>query len=448
KAGVPRWVSLLSYAAMILHPASQFNRYTMADTFYAAILPLTLGGLLLTLLTPKLIHAAWTGIALAALWNTREESFLIPPLLIVFFLLAVIRQRSMQGGTRSPLARRSRTKAASALMLSWKATARDWLKPAAAMVGILLSLNLTIDLVNYRTFRSFSKSDISSPGYEAAFRALLRIKPAKPLRFVPVTTEAMQVAYTVSPAFAQLRAQLEGDLGRAWQVPTFTTLGIHEMGPWFMWGFRQAANFEGFHKDAVSANRYYRQVASEINQACDQDQIPCRLVFSSFLDPSALSNIAYLPQSLVRTGGLFVLPYHRIASQDDDILTDSQRALYDEMTNRRVMLSPGFSDQSWNFIGEYHWFLVLGLSIAGLVALLIILWRFRYVQVSDSVNSVLILLGTTILLRFLFFSFLDATWWEGGYERYLFPIMPFYSCFLILLIYQSLVLWRKGGKAI
>ena len=46
KAGVPRLICLASYAAMILHPASQFNRCTMADTFYTAILPLVLGGLL------------------------------------------------------------------------------------------------------------------------------------------------------------------------------------------------------------------------------------------------------------------------------------------------------------------------------------------------------------------------------------------------------------------
>ena len=78
KAGVPRWVCLVSYAVMILHPGSfQLNNVTMADTFYAAVLPLALGGLLLTLFTAKLMHATWTGVALAVLWNTREESFLI-----------------------------------------------------------------------------------------------------------------------------------------------------------------------------------------------------------------------------------------------------------------------------------------------------------------------------------------------------------------------------------
>src|SRR5205814_4881987 len=65
KAGVPRSVCLVSYAVMTLHPGSfQLNNVTMADTFYAALLPLALGGLLLTLFTAKLTHATWTGVAL------------------------------------------------------------------------------------------------------------------------------------------------------------------------------------------------------------------------------------------------------------------------------------------------------------------------------------------------------------------------------------------------
>ena len=319
-----------------------------------------------------------------------------------------------------------------------------------AMFGTLALLLVAVDAANYRAFHSFAKSDMTSSSFKAVYKALLRIKPSREQRFVSVSTEALEMAYKASPTFAQLKPQFEGDTGQTWQVPALNELGIHEIGaPWFLWFLRSVtAATPDIYRSPASANRFYRNAAREINRACDEGRIPCRFVLVSFLDPGTFAQLGYLPRSLGRMAALFVLPHHKITGGDDAILTAPQRALYDEMTNRRVMLSPGFSDQSWNFIGEYHWFLVLGLSIAGLVALLIILWRFRYVQVSDSVNSVLILLGTTILLRFLFFSFLDATWWEGGYERYLFPIMPLYSCFLILLIYQSLVLWRKGGKAI
>ena len=120
------------------------------------------------------------------------------------------------------------------------------------------------------------------------------------------------------------------------------------------------------------------------------------------------------------------------------------------MTGRHPAPSPGqtlgASAALENFIGSYHRFLVVALSIAGLVAALTITRRFRQLRASDPLNAVLILLGATIFLRVLLFTFLDATWWIGGYERYLFPVLPLYSCFLILLIHQAIVWQRRSGR--
>src|SRR3954467_7859869 len=94
KAAIPRWLCLVLFALMILHPASLlFNNHSMSDSFYAAILPLALGGSLLTLFTKRFVHPVWTGVAYAVLWNTREESFLIPIILIVFLALALWQRR-------------------------------------------------------------------------------------------------------------------------------------------------------------------------------------------------------------------------------------------------------------------------------------------------------------------------------------------------------------------
>ncbi|MEY2528125.1 MAG: hypothetical protein QOJ05_215, partial [Verrucomicrobiota bacterium] len=154
KAGVSRAVCLLSYAALIFHPGSfQLNSVTMADNFYAAFLPLALGGLLLTLFTANPWHASWTGMAFAVLWNTREESILIPPLIAVFLVLALIRQRLD--------------------IRSWKPAIGRWLKPAAAMVGMLCLLNLAVDAANYRAFLGFSKSELTASSFRAAYKALL-----------------------------------------------------------------------------------------------------------------------------------------------------------------------------------------------------------------------------------------------------------------------------------
>jgi hypothetical protein len=434
RAGVPRGVCLASFAAMILHPGSfQLNNYTMADSFYAALLPLALGGLLITLFTGKLLHATWTGVALALLWNTREESVLIPPSLVVFFVIAVFRQR-LPAGSRKP-------------------AMRYWLKPASAMLGMLLLLNLSVNAANYRAFHSFAKSELNASSFKAAYKALLRIKPDRDQRFVAVSTDALDKAYSVSPAFAQLKPQIEGELGRNWQVPAFDALGVYEIGtPWLLWALRSTANAQDVHESAASADRFYRDVASEINRACDEGRVPSRFVLSTFLGPGAIANIRYMPQSFPRIAALFLLRYHTIEGRDDAILTEPQRALYDEMTNRSPARNPGetsgMAAALENLIGNYHRFLVIGLSLAGFAAALAIACRFRLVRASDSVTATLILLGTAIFLRVLLFTFLDATWWIGGYDRYLFPVLPLYSCFLILLIYQSISLWRRARETI
>lgn len=433
RAGMPRGICLVCFAAMILHPGSfELNNYTMADAFYAAMLPLALGGLLMTLFTGKLWHATWTGIALALLWNTREESVLIPPIIVVFLVLAVFRQRLATG--------------------SWKPALLYWLKPTGAMLGTLLLLNLSINAANYRAFHSFAKSEFNASSFKAAYKALLRIKPDRDQRFVAVSTEVLEKAYSVSPAFAQLRPQLEGELGRNWQVPAFDALGLHEIGtPWLLWALRSTANAQDVHESAASADRFYRDVAREINRACDEGRIPSRFVLSTLLGPGAIANIHYMPESFPRIAALFLLRYHTIEGRDDAILTEPQRALYDEMTNRGPARNPGgtseISAALENFIGSYHRFLVIGLSVAGLAAALAIAWRFRQFQAGDSVNATLILLGIAILLRVLLFTFLDATWWIGGYERYLFPVLPLYSCFLIMLIYQAISVGRRARRA-
>jgi hypothetical protein len=434
KAGVPRAVCLVSYAAMTLHPGSfQLNNVTMADTFYAAVLPLVLGGLLLTLFTAKLMHATWTGVALAMLWNTREESVLIPPMIIVFLVVALFRQRLVAR--------------------SWKPAMRYWRKPAGAMLGTLLLLNSAIDTANYRAFQSFSKSELTASSFSAAYKALLRIKPTRDQRFISISTDALQRAYSVSPTFAQLKPQLEGELGHNWQVPALSALGVHEIGaPWFKWALRNIANTQDIHKSAASANRFYRNVAKEINRACDEGRVPSRFVLSSVLDPGAIASIRYMPQSFPRIAALFLLRYHTSEGRDDDILTEPQHILYDEMTNRGSAHGRagtlGLSARLENFTGNYHRFLVIALSVAGFMAILMIAWYFRRLEASDPFNATLILLGATIFLRVLLFTFLDATWWVGGYERYLFPVLPLYSCFLILLIYQSLALRRRTRQAI
>src|SRR4051812_31028120 len=214
KAAVPRVLCLVIFAAMILHPAAlTFNNHSMSDSFYAAILPLALGGSLLILITKKFVHAVYTGIAYAVLWNTREESFLIPLILAVVFVLALWQKLDAQSRTAQFV---------------------FWAKRIGAIVAALVVLLVATYSANYRAFHNFAKSDLSSPPFAQAFKALLRIKPNHSLRYAAVNQEALRLAYEVSPTFAQLQPEFDSVGARNWTVPFFNTFRIREFGPWFM----------------------------------------------------------------------------------------------------------------------------------------------------------------------------------------------------------------------
>lgn len=440
KAAVPRELCLAIFALMVLHPVTLlYNNQSMSDSFYTAILPLALGGSLLTLFTKRFVHAVWTGVAYAVLWNIREESFLIPPILMVVFLLGLGQRRETP--TR-------------------KAHFVFWTKRTGALAGALLVVVLAIYSANYRAFHSFAKSDMSSSSFEKVFKALLRIKPSQSIRYIAVNVETLHRAYEVSPTFARLKPEFEGPIGQIWTDPSFETLGIREYGPWFMWALRNITAKAGFYKDPVTTNRFFRTVAREINKACDEGRIPSRVVLASFLDPGALSRIHYLPESILHIAKLFLFRHQRVMVRADNQFVPWMSELYTEMVFRKpqlkmdesnlVVVPDTFSAKAavavQNFIGATYIYLLIVLAWLALGAFLLVIWSVRRLRISDPINSVLLLLGITIAIRIVFFSFLDATWWMGGYERYLFPVMPLASCFFVLLIYEAVAVWRGRGR--
>lgn len=438
KAGVPRALCLVIFALMILHPAVLlYNTYSMSDTFYAAVLPLVLGGSLLVLFTRKIVHAIWTGAAYALLWNVREESFLIPVILVVFFVLALWQRRDAPTRTAH----------------LW-----FWLKRCGALGGSMAVLIAAVYSANYAAFHSFAKSDLSSPSFEKAFKALLRIKPSHSRRYIAVNMEALRMANEVSPTFAQLKPYFNAPAGRNWTNPVFDTLGIREYGPWFMWAFRNMTAEARYYKDPISTNAFYRRIAREINQACDEGRIPSRRVFSSFLDPGAVGRIRYLPRSIVHIAKLFLFRYQKLTVRADTNLVPWMDNLYQEMVFRPpqpridpesnlVVIPDTLSARSavavQNFFGAYYVYLFVALAWAGLAAFLVLLFFFRRWRVSDPLIAVLLFLGATIFTRIVFFAFLEATWWMSGYERYVFPVMPLSACFLLLLIYKATAVCRN-----
>ena len=327
KAGQSRPLAILLYAAVIFHPASfLINKYASTDSFYAPVLLFALACMIILLLKRgdiyRLRYALLTGTVLALLWHIRQENIVILGLLLLYGLIALLTME--------------RRKPPSTVFKELSVTV---LVPAL----LILVVSLMVKTINYVKFGVFAPDAMSAPGFEAAGKALLRIKPMPPVRFVVVPREVRQRAYQVSPAFREIESYMEGNPGRMWA--SFAKDAGVEVGDeistgHFWWALNKAAYDVGYNKSARQADQYFQRVADEINAACDEGRLQCRWAFSSVLDPHVQNYLRYLPASFWRIKGVFFQKYGSAREQDPPGLPPEVRAIYDEMANRRTTGNP------------------------------------------------------------------------------------------------------------
>lgn len=435
RVGLSRVFVVVGFAVAAFHPAGiHLNDYTMADPFYAGVLPWLLAGLIMLVAGGGVVVAACTGATLAVLWFTREESVLVGLLLGAFLLLWASRERSR--------------------LRSWRAAVVHIARPAAVMLAVFVVLMLAVYTANQRTFRAFAKSDMVAPSFKSAFDALVGIKPSQHQRFVPVPNESLHLAFAASPTFAKLQPRLDGTDGEAWRIGTFRNTGVQgEIGiNWLLWAIRHAAAGEGIHDTAERAERFYRDVARELNDAFAQRRLESRFLWASFIGPNFVPEAHQLGPSLTRLLHLFVARHDMAALIDDEILLPEEARLYDQLTLRQpggsTRIDPDALDERVKrAVGAHYREVVFALTVAGVIAALTLLQRKSRLQVASEFDCALILLFCAIISRLGLFTVIDATSWPVAYDRFLFPVMPLSSIFLVALIYRGASSLRTKKRA-
>ncbi|MFN2476518.1 MAG: hypothetical protein ABR526_09305 [Chthoniobacterales bacterium] len=434
RAGLARSLAIVAFAAAAFHPAGiHLNDYTMADPFYAGVLPWLLAGMVSLLTRASIVVGLGTGFALAVLWLTREESVLVGLLIVLFLPLWAAGERSRVSTLRAAVCKIAPT--------------------AAAMLAVFGALVLAVYTANHRTFRAFAKSDMVAPTFEDAFNALVRIKPAQHQRFVPVPNESLHLAFAVSPTFARLQPRLDGPDGEAWRIGTFRNTGVQgEIGiNWLLWAIRHAASGEGIHDTPKRAERFYRDVARELNAAFADGRLPSRFLWASFIGPNLIPEAHQLCPSLLRLLHLFVARQDITPLTDDDILLPEEAGWYDQLTLRRrgeaSRLDPGaLAERMKRALGADYRFFVFALSAFGAVGAMTLLKPAHRLRFSSTFDCALVLLFIAIISRLALFAVIDATSWPVVYDRFLFPVMPLSSIFLLALVGRGAAVFRRAKR--
>ena len=213
----------------------------------------------------QLPWAALLGLAFGCFWLTREEG--------VWFVPSVV----LLGGA--------------ALYWAFRLSFARGCTMAVSL-GLALVLGaLPVFLVsweNYRHYGWFGTVEFRAPEFNDAYGAMVRVRIGPALDHVPVTRQAREAMYRVSPTFAKLQPFLEGDYGRGWAGASEATtkLPAEERqigGGWLMWALRDTVAAAGFCHNAREALDFYRRMADEINRACDEGRLPAGPHRSGFL---------------------------------------------------------------------------------------------------------------------------------------------------------------------
>lgn len=320
-----RTAAFAAYAALLLQPVAWRN--LVREAIYPALSLLVVALALALLLRPEAAPekvgrgAGLLGLALGAFWITREEGvWLVPPLLLGAAALGV--SWALRFGVGRELGRRL-------LALG--------VAPAAFAGPLLL-----VSLANRIAYGTGARVETVAEPFTRAYGALARIRAGAKVPFVPVSRAAREAAYAVSPAFRELKGDLEGSLGAQWRgygCGTFAAGCADIAGGWFQWALRAAVAKAGHHGSATAAAGYYARVAAEIDAACDAGRLPCgppRATLSPVDLPDALRTIARRPAGAAAAAVGTLRDFRSIVGERWSTGTPEQIAPFAEVAASRV----------------------------------------------------------------------------------------------------------------
>lgn len=139
-------------------------------------------------------------------------------------------------------------------------------------IGIVIVNNLLVCTINYKNYGVFELNQYWSKEFKSAYGALTRVKPKETYSRVPVSQETMKRIYEISPKFKELEKYLSGEEGKRWSKCGDSQYGEIQ-GGWLHWALIRAVEEQEDYKDAKTANKYYQELADEINNAIDNGKI-------------------------------------------------------------------------------------------------------------------------------------------------------------------------------
>ena len=280
RLGLPIFASLITFVLILFHPELIPTRI-IRDNIYPGLSLLILAAAIDVLLLNQrrpLILSLY-GAAIALFWITREEGIWVIPALGLILVYRLI-----------------------TFWISKNKNDAIGLAKSSTIVAFCFILPiLAICSLNYYKYGAFLTVDFKDQNFAKSMSLLNSIKTDKKISHVPVNKEQRNIAYSVSPAFAELQEYFD-NRGLHWTRPgcnNYKESCGDYAGGWFMWAYRDAVFEKGYYKSFEEASAFYGRVREEISAACKSGTIECASGSLGFLPQLSEAEIIQIPSSLV-----------------------------------------------------------------------------------------------------------------------------------------------------
>ena len=203
------------------------------------------------------------GITLGSFYNTREDAIWIIPFVLVFTLIMIIEHIIINKNKFN-------------------------IKRLAIFLLPIITLymcNTCISLINYKVYGAYVRIDEANSSFSRAIDAIYSVPPKEEIEYVSVTREKLNRIYEISPTLNSISTSIDKYIKRYDTLDRNPDDNEVDDG-WFWWVLRYAAYEEGYYKDIKTTNKFYENVASEIEKAEEIGKIEKqKTMFSSLMSP-------------------------------------------------------------------------------------------------------------------------------------------------------------------
>ena len=374
------------------------------------------------------LQAVIGGIALAWLWNTREDGFWMLPFLFVAIILTILKITKNH------------------TQLNIKERATRILITFIPCFLLVLSI-VSISSINQYYYGTFLTTEVSSGNFPEARKALYKIDPGKSEAeenntrlSIPYST--VELAYSASPTLNSIRTEFDTAL-KTWGQYADSHPGDGETeNGWFFWALRMAANNAGKYTDSVTSEAFFSSIAEELNAAFESGILSERTTMpSALMAPWKSYFLKPYIQSCFRSIQ-FISTFEDVSAEE--IISPNETgyvATFEELTGNQAIISideitqSNISIKTLNMITSVYRFLGPILGITALAAYLLLLFQWIKDRKNLFLQNLLLCLtglAASLVVLVLGVAYSDVTSFPSINYMYLSGAYPLYLSFITI----------------